>query len=164
MYKHVDACILLFLGCISHHDAAYQMKTSLFVWGSVITYHYDDDPHHHHHHHHHHDDDHDHDHDGVDPSSSFFHSSLCCFAACYVALGTWCGSCFTHYSCFPHMIGRSFGGVLVFPAWPCGIEGIYRLASLSPANWWFTGIILDPPNFRFWFVFDKKPQKLDGLK
>ena len=99
---------------VSHHDAAYQMKTSLFVWGSVITYHYDDDPHHHHHHHH--DDDHDHDHDGVDPSSSFFHSSLCCFAACYVALGTWCGSCFTHYSCFPHMIGRSFGGVLVFPA------------------------------------------------
>ena len=24
---------VLFLGCISHHDAAYQMKTSLFVLG-----------------------------------------------------------------------------------------------------------------------------------
>ena len=32
--KQADACIVLFLGCISHHDAAaYQMETSLFVMG-----------------------------------------------------------------------------------------------------------------------------------
>ena len=34
IYKiHAYACILLSLGCISHHDAANQMTTSLFVWG-----------------------------------------------------------------------------------------------------------------------------------